>query len=145
MLFVPRKSLPHEVPPWVASGAFYFVTIHGAPDSVEFTLPHVAQELLQSVQYYHAQGRWFSRLFLLMPDHVHALVSFPATDALTKTVRDWKKYTARTTGVRWQRDFFDHRIRNDENWELKAAYIRQNPVRKNLVDTAENWPWIFQA
>ncbi|MSU48885.1 MAG: hypothetical protein EXS37_07330 [Opitutus sp.] len=80
-----------------------------------------------------------------MPDHAHALLAFPAGESMLKVVRDWKRFTSRQTQIAWQRDFFDHRIRNDENWELKAAYIRENPVRKGLVVAASDWPWIFES
>ena len=84
------------------------------------------------------------RLFLLMPDHLHALVSFPVDQPMQAAWRNWKRYTSKITGVVWQRDFFEHRLRSDEAWELKASYIRENPVRKGLVIDAGFWPWIFE-
>jgi len=36
-------------------------------------------------------------------------------------------------GIKWQRDFFEHRLRSDESWREKADYILANPVRKGLV------------
>ena len=76
-----------------------------------------------------------------MPDHIHALISFPNVEAIQACWRDWKRYTAKTSAAIWQRDIFEHRIRNDENWLLKAAYIRENPVRKKLVARADDWRW----
>ena len=38
-------------------------------------------------------------------------------------------------------DFFDHRIRDDHQLELKANYIRPNPVVKNLCAAEADWPW----
>jgi putative transposase len=144
--FVPRKQLPHDVPSWVPAGSLYFVTIHCRQrTAAQLTLPAVAEILIQSVIHYHSAGRWFARLFLLMPDHAHALVAFPAGEAMRSVVSDWKRFTARQTGVRWQRDFFDHRIRPGENWELKAAYIRENPVRARLVAGSAEWPWFVEA
>jgi REP element-mobilizing transposase RayT len=79
-----------------------------------------------------------------MPDHTHALLSFPRAESIRGTMRDWKRYTARHLGIAWQRDFFEHRVRNGESLELKAAYIRENPVRKGLVARAEDWPWVIE-
>ena len=146
MRFVPRKSLPHDVPPWVADGALFFVTIHCAiRDRTQLTEPPKAELLLNSVAHYHNTGRWFARLFLLMPDHVHALLAFPPHESMRKVISDWKRYTARHAQIAWQRDFFDHRIRNNESWELKAAYIRENPVRRGLSARADEWPWAFET
>lgn len=143
MLFVPRTSLPHQVPSWVPAGSLYFITIHGAVGTAHLTSPEIATGILQSVRYYHDSHRWFARLFLVMPDHVHALISVPPQGNITETVRAWKRYVARQSKVRWQRDFFEHRIRNDENWEEKAQYIRMNPVRKRLVTDSAKWEWVF--
>ncbi len=41
--------------------------------------------------------------------------------------------------------FFDHRLREGESLELKAAYLRENPVRAGLVARADGWPWVFEA
>ena len=39
---------------------------------------------------------------------------------------------------------FDHRIRNSENLEEKFQYIRMNPVRRGLVATPGEWPWVWE-
>ena len=73
-----------------------------------------------------------------MPDHCHALITFPASGSpWTKVVRDWKHWLARSLGIRWQIDFFDHRLRNDESQDEKASYILANPVRAGLVENPE--------
>ena len=61
---------------------------------------------------------------------------------MSDVVRDWKRLTARRSGVEWQRNYFDHRVRPDEGLQLKTDYIRQNPVRAGLVRSAEEWPHI---
>jgi len=47
-------------------------------------------------------------------------------------------------GIGWQRDFFDHRLRKNEAYLEKAAYIRMNPVRAGLVASAEDWPYVWE-
>ena len=78
-----------------------------------------------------------------MPDHVHALISFPLEQGMSKTVTGWKKFTAGNFKIEWQRDFFDHRLRNNESFEEKAIYIRKNPVRARLVEKPEDWPYVW--
>ena len=146
MRFVPRKHLPHDVPPWVQTGALFFITSHCATrDRPQLTTPASGALVMESVRHYHASGRWFARLFLLMPDHAHALLAFPSDESMRPAIADWKRYTARHAGIKWQRDFFDHRIRKGENWQLKADYIRANPVRQGLAPRIEDWAWIFSA
>ena len=81
---------------------------------------------------------------LLMPDHLHALVSFPTNKGMKTVVTEWKKYVAREFGIRWQRGFFDHRLRGDESLRDKEDYIRLNPVRAGLVSRPEDWPYVWQ-
>jgi len=146
MTFVPRKRLPHDVPSWVSHGELFFITIHcAARDCEQLTVPTTAEFLLASVAHCHERGRWFARLFLFMPDHAHALLAFPRAESMRDLVTDWKRYTARHARIEWQRDFFDHRLRAGEQWQLKADYIRANPIRKGLVARVEDWPWIFTA
>lgn len=80
-----------------------------------------------------------------MPDHLHMLVSFPQDEDMKMVVARFKEMTAKKTGVHWQRDFFDHRLRCDESFDEKAHYLRMNPVRKGLVSRAEDWPYVWPS
>ena len=60
------------------------------------------------------------------------------------TIAQWKKYLARLHKVSWQRDFFDHRLRNHYEEGAKVDYIEKNPVRRGLCERAEEWPWIYR-
>jgi REP element-mobilizing transposase RayT len=141
-----RTSLGHVSPPWVKSGGLYFVTIcTETRGENQLCVPETAEMLLESAAVYHERQRWFARLFLLMPDHVHALLAFPPSESMSEVIRNWKSYTARKCRISWQKNFFDHRIRDDEQWELKARYIRENPLRKALVQPGEDWPWKLEG
>jgi putative transposase len=76
-----------------------------------------------------------------MPDHIHVLVSISGDSQLSSIIRDFKRITARTANIRWQRNFFDHRVRRDESLGLKAAYIRENPIRAGLIAPNAKWPF----
>ncbi|MBN1268123.1 MAG: transposase [Kiritimatiellae bacterium] len=141
-----RKRLPHDIPSWVSDDAVFFITVCCRDRGVnQLCRGDVASAIFESVQFRQERGDWFVHLCLLMPDHVHALVSFPRDRAMKKVVRLWKENTAKRTGVRWQKEFFDHRLRNDENHVEKAAYIRMNPVRAGLVKRPEDWPWRWEG
>jgi len=78
-----------------------------------------------------------------MPDHLHALISFPHDRSMKSVIAKWKEYSTKHVGIRWQRDFFDHRLRSDESFDEKAYYIRMNPVRQNLVSEMTAWPYVW--
>ena len=116
-----RKLLPHGIPPWVEPGSVFFITICGEPRGVnQFCLPDVSKSLFDSVGVYEKQQKWWVRLLVLMPDHLHALIAFPRNVSMKDTVVKWKHFHANRTGIRWQRDFFDHRLRKEESLQEKG-------------------------
>ena len=99
-----------------------------------------AGEIVQAAVTYNEVGRWHLQLFVLMPDHVHLLVSYPADARVVAALGAWKSFTAKKAGLSWQTDFFEHRLRAGESFEEKAHYIRMNPVRAGLCADWEDWP-----
>jgi putative transposase len=141
-----RRALPHDPPHFIGtSDAIFFITICCQPKG-ENQLCHeeIAETLFSSARFYWDRHFWGVPLLLLMPDHLHMLATFGPDASMTKVVRNWKRHASRRAGIRWQRDFFDHRLRNDESLEEKAAYILNNPVRAGLVGRIEDWPYQLQ-
>ena len=138
-----RQRLYHAIPSWVAETSLYFVTFCTIPRGKnQLCVPEVGESMLASAAYYQAANRWWVRLFLLMPDHVHALIAVPKGDSLPEAVRMWKGYQTKKFGIEWQAGFFDHRLRSPESEQEKTEYIRMNPVRAGLVAKPEDWPYV---
>jgi putative transposase len=139
-----RKILSHDVPSWVPDGATFFITVNCVPRGQnQLAIPAAADALMESLIVRIEKGQWWPRLVLFMPDHLHALIAFSPDHPMEKIIRDWKRYTARSAGIHWQRNFFDHRIRNEESLAEKWNYILQNPVRAALAPTPESWPYVW--
>ena len=146
MGFPERKVLPHEVPCWVKQGELYFITICCEQRGTnQLCQPEIAKALIGSVRFRQERGDWYVRLFLLMPDHLHALISFSPECSMKAVVAKWKEYARRQHGIVWQRGFFGHRLRKAESLDEKAHYIRMNPVRRGLVGKPEDWPWVWEG
>jgi REP element-mobilizing transposase RayT len=88
--------------------------------------------------------------FTVMPNHWHALLVShrPTSPSLTEIMKRVKGRTAKRlrqhlggTGPVWQREWFDHWIRHEAEWERCADYIRQNPVKAGLVSHWSEHPW----
>ena len=96
-----------------------------------------------------------------MPDHVHFFCR-PELDArkLSEFIGAWKSWTSRridalggprsatrlrrataTATALWQREFFDHVLRSNESYSEKWNYVFNNPVRAELVSTAQEWKY----
>jgi len=97
-----------------------------------------------SLEAYQELGRWRLHTLVLMPDHLHLLATIPPSTDAQRTVVQWKRYMSRVSDVRWQQDFFEHRLRAGEHFEAKREYLRQNPVRAGLVAAPDEWPFLFE-
>jgi len=141
-----RKRLPHDVPLWVdPQKEIFFITVNCEERARNhLALPEVAPAIFDTVRHRQELHLWWPHLFLIMPDHVHALLSFPPSGKPIKLiVTKWKEWTAKQIGIDWQLDFFEHRLRHEESRRQKADYILQNPVRQKLVSRPEDWPWVY--
>ncbi len=138
-----KSRLYHSVPGWVPDGSLFHIRIR--VEIGDLTAPPTSEALLSSVANYQKTQRWWCRIFMLMPDHLHALLSFPREPGMSETVRAWKSYHTRMLGVRWQDGFFDHRLRNEQQADEKFAYILANPVVKGLCPTPDAWPYRWPA
>ena len=138
-------KLHHDVPTWARDDAFYHIRIRSSIEQENpLTSPDLARPLLESVRYYETNGRWWTKLFLLMPDHLHALIAFAPGETMSKVIGQWKRFHARTHHVIWQEGYFDHRLR-DHGVQLdeKLDYILRNPVASGLCAKPEDWPWKY--
>ena len=116
----------------------------GAP----FNQPSLAEEVCRSVETACRKLGYRLHGYCLMPDHVHVLLS---PDSSRRLLRDWlqafKSYTThwakKNCGIAnlWQRSCYDHICREGDTAERVLDYICNNPVRKGLVDFADDWPW----
>jgi REP element-mobilizing transposase RayT len=137
-----HKHLDHEILSWVFEASVYFITVCAEPRKKNhFCKPDLGAVVLESIRFRNEKGIWFCHLVLLMPDHVHLLLSFPDSPSYSRKIGEWKHYLARHHGIIWQVNFFDHRLRDQENFDQKAEYILQNPVRAGLIKEAKDWPY----
>jgi REP element-mobilizing transposase RayT len=133
--------LHHQTPGWVPEGSTFHLRIRASPETTPLTQPGTACALLESARRYHDLGHWWCTLFLLMPDHVHAIVSFPPSSRMSTTVMNFKRATTRFQSLRWQSGYFDHRLRSLKEARETWNYIRRNPVVKGFCATVDEWPW----
>jgi putative transposase len=97
--------------------------------------------------------------FVVMPDHVHAIVWLPGPDQLSHFMKQWKQRSSvqikrllRDRLVRyaaavdpadpfWQPRYYDFNLFSESKMQEKLAYMHQNPVRAGLVRQPWEWPW----
>jgi REP element-mobilizing transposase RayT len=141
-----KGSLYHRTPGWVPFGSLFHIRLRVDRDvPCPLTDPLIAPQVMASARRYHADARWHLTLMVVMPDHIHMIVSFPGEPGMSRTLANWKAYLARSHGIKWQGNYFDHRLRNDDECVEKAHYIRMNPVRACLCDSMDDWKWVVDS
>lgn len=140
------RGASHIPPQWVTTEAVFFITINCKPRGMNhLTTGDLPARLFESVTFLRDRRTWFPEMVLLMPDHLHALISFTweKDHGMNRVLADWKRFTAIKLGISWQRDYFDHRIRSEQDHQSTWYYIRENPVRAGLVKSYDQWPHVW--
>jgi len=87
-----------------------------------------------------------AHIYLFMPDHVHLLLGGQDAGAdVFGCICDFKQksgyWLGQNSKVRWQKDFFDHILRKDEDILKQVYYILNNPVRNGMVTSWKEYPY----
>jgi len=140
-LHIYHRFLPH----WRLDGAVYFVTWRLERDQQSLTVSERDQlaEILRKFD----GGRYDLFAYVVMNDHVHALVQPHAAFPLERVIHSWKSYSTwlLQRGFRhgriWQREYYDRIIRTESDFEEKVCYILGNPARR--WPGIEGYPWAW--
>jgi putative transposase len=146
MFFAPRKQI--RLPPDEYLGtAISFVTICCERRISIFQDASRSIVAIEALRRVSQSMQFLVHAFCVMPDHVHFLMegTAPGSD-LVRFVNHWKQQTGflfrndLPKGF-WQRRFYDHILRSDDNPESVAWYIWMNPVRKGIVAEPHQYPF----
>src|SRR6202051_1393464 len=124
----------------------FFVTTVTWQRTPLFRNPQRAEMIMNVLQHYREQKKYFLHEFVIMPDHLHLLL-MPALDISLERVLQLIKggFSYRLgkakRGLVWQESFTNHRIRDEQDYQRHAEYIRMNPVSARFVDTPELYPY----
>ena len=125
----------------------YFVTIVTLNRRKIFLNRVIARATLDCLLQLREKRSFNLYQYCLMPDHFHALIgSGPSGLSLSAICGAFKSlsttaYWRWSEGRLWQPRFFDHIIRNEQDFCETTEYIRMNPVRKGLVSHWQDWPF----
>jgi REP element-mobilizing transposase RayT len=94
-------------------------------------------------------GRLYTLMaWVIMPNHVHAILQPFDEEPLWAIVQTWKSVTSHRIqrrqggqGRLWQRSYFDRMIRDTRHLAQSVLYIEHNPVQAGLAATPEDWRW----
>jgi putative transposase len=146
-----RRYLRHRVP-----GACYFFTVNLAERKNNSRLITHIEALRDAFSKTKQDYPFEINAIVVLPEHLHCLWTLPQDDAdfstrwslikarfsraLPRGERISKSREAKGERGIWQRGFYEHYIRDDDDYAKHVDYIHWNPVKHGLVMRASDWP-----
>ena len=132
-------------------GGIYFFTVVTFNRVPIFTNEDRVEVLRQAFRRVKATRPFEIDAMVILPEHLHCIWRMPEGDAdYSSRWREIKKAASReistTTNARkermvWQRRFWEHAIRDEEDWRRHVDYIHYNPVKHGLASRPGEWAW----
>jgi putative transposase len=147
-LFICRRNLPH----WQLAGSTYFVTFRLKEGLLSKTERRIVSD---AIKHFH-QIRYWVTAAVVMADHVHLLLQPFSNESgeevsISKILQSIKGFSAReinkaraAKGSLWQDESFDRIIRDYDEYLEKWNYIRNNPVKSELCQAPEDYPYLWE-
>ncbi len=137
-------TIPHR---GKTSESTYFVTANVLERKTLFRVEKIARLFIEVLLDYRAQKRYLLHEFVVMPDHIHLVIT-PTGITLERAMQFVKGgFSFRLNqGLKlkrepWQPSFVDRRIRDSLEYERFRDYIWQNPVKRFLATTPQEYPY----
>lgn len=133
-------AIPHRG--WTST-ATYFITASTFQHRNLLQSDRIAELFLEGL--YHYRGQKYSlHEFVVMPDHVHLLINpLESLERAMQCIKGSFSFRAKRecgyVGEIWESSYYDHRVRDSVEYARMRTYIHENPVRRHLVERAEDY------
>ena len=125
------------------STATYFVTSATFERCRLFQVARHAEIVIEALQHYRSVGHYKLHAFVVMPDHMHLLLT-PQGITIERAVGLIKGGSSHRLDSRfpvWQKGFHERRMRDAQEFLARKEYVHLNPVRARLVTRPEEYPY----
>jgi len=140
-----RGNMPSNLKRYHTFGHNHFVTF-----SCYHRLPYLDNDqartvFLDTLERTRQKHQFYVFGYVLMPEHVHLLLSEPPKTSFSGILRALKTQTSKQLkGDRpriWQLNYYDFNVFTQPKFVEKLQYMHRNPVERGLVEKPEDWPW----
>lgn len=143
-----KPRIYRRLPRWDYPGYGYFLNICTIDRRPIFNDPALAEAMLGLYVARRDKGKFLLHGYVIMPDHYHVIISPRNQPSISGIVRkihsDFDRDYLAPLGFPkrlWQRRFFDHLIRDKEDFLTRLNYCHNNPAEAELVEDILDWPW----
>jgi putative transposase len=125
------------------SGDLHFVTFSCHDRKPYFTEAGAKETFESSLEKMRQEYKFMVAGYVVMPEHVHLLVSEPPEVTLARILQAVKISVARrlTEKPFWQRRYYDFNVYTTGKRAEKLGYMHRNPVARGLVSSPGDWKW----
>jgi putative transposase len=130
------------------TGWTYFVTTNTFQSTFLFQVEETARIIIDKMLEYRDKGNYLLHDFVLMPNHLHLILTPADTVTLEKAMQLIKGGSSheihRVRGGRleiWQSGFHESRVTSWSDYQKKRDYVWFNPVTAKLVEMPESWAY----
>jgi putative transposase len=143
-------------------GDLHFITFSCYARRPYLGSPNARNKFLQILDEVRSRHKLRLLGYVVMPEHVHLVISEPQTGDPSKSMQMLKQTVSRQVKLRhqapstkassghpsgddqqafWQRRFYDFNVWSGKKLQEKLDYMHRNPVQRLLVHHPADWPW----
>jgi len=109
--------------------------------------PRIAGSMAAALRFWHGK-RYRLLAWCNMPNHVHVVARLFPGQQLAAIIKSWKLHSAKAanqtlgrSGSFWQREYYDHLVRSQDELDHAIRYVLENPAKAGLRD----WVWVWSS
>ena len=140
--------MPWSLKRYYGNGSLHFITWSCYPRRPLLDTEQARDLLLTVLELMRERYRFGVVGYVVMPEHVHILISEPQIGDPSVVVQAVKLgFTQRwranrgVSGQFWQRRFYDFNVWSQRKEVEKLKYMHRNPVVRGLVEKPDDWRW----
>ena len=124
-------------------GDDHFITFSCYNREPYLNTPIARDIFLDSLELTRRRYRFEVRGYVVMPEHIHLLVSEPPGTPLSKALQSLKLSVSKRLTQRpfWHTRYYDFNVFTHNKRVEKLKYMHRNPVTRGLVEDPEDWHW----
>ena len=130
------------------SSSTYFITAGTYCKTHVLQSDRMAELFCKTLFDYRDAGKFRLHAFVVMPNHIHLLITVPEGMTLERVMQfikgGFSHRAGKLFGIRsaiWQKSFVDRRVRDLREYEKFQEYIHQNPVKSGLAAAPAEYPY----
>jgi putative transposase len=135
--------MPFNLVRYQQTGHLHFVTFSCYRRQQHLGMPAARELFERSLEKMRVRYDFFVTGYVVMPEHVHLLVSEPKKALLATAIQALKLSVAVQSNERpfWEKRYYDFNVFTDKKTTEKLSYMHRNPYTRGLIQERDGWAW----